>query len=171
MGVAEKRIERLTHCHVLRPGTASVAAVGVKQLRIRIIYGVSRVEPDHIDASIWSHRKGAKPMPFGWICGIIIDSDRRTKALSAVSASNKHDIGRSSPSYGADTSQHVHIVVRARPGPIDREEHLAGQSGRIDDVAHTYKATKIDSGALVERRSDRTVLCVNRSKAPNLAGS
>ncbi len=109
-------------------------------------------------------------MPFGRIRGIIIDSNRRTKALSAIRASNKHDISVGSPTYRAHAGQHINIVVRTRAGAIDRQEHLTGKSIRINRVAHTYKTTKIDSGALVERWYHGAIFCVDRPNAPNLTG-
>ena len=159
--VPEKWIELLTDGHVCRPGMASVIAIRIEQLRVRIIRRVTRVEPNNIDASIRSHRKSAKPMPFGPIWGIIVDSDRRAKGLPAISASNKHHISSASRSGGADTGEHVDIVVGAGARAIDCQEHLAGQSTRIDRVARTNKTTQIDRGGLVKRRHDGSVLRVN----------
>ncbi len=53
--VPEKWIERLTYGDVCRPGIACVGAIRIEQLRIRIVCGISGVEPDNIDASIRSY--------------------------------------------------------------------------------------------------------------------
>jgi hypothetical protein len=87
-------------------------------LRIRIIRGVSAIEPYDVNPAIWSHRKSTKPMPFGRIHRIIIDSDRGAKSVPAIGDPNKHDIRRTARTY--NTRQHINIVVSAGSGAINR---------------------------------------------------
>ncbi len=109
-------------------------------------------------------------MPFRLVERIIIDSDRRGKALPAVRAPNKHDISSVICSRGPDTSYHVDIVTRARPRVIDCQKYLTGQSFRVDWVVDANIAPKVDRCSLVEGRCHGAILCVSRPDAPNLAG-
>ena len=152
----------------MRPTVAAVGAIRIEELRICIVRGVSAIEPDDIDPSIRRDRKRAEPMPFGLIHRIIIDPDRRTKTQTAIRASNKHDVSAIVRGRGPDARQHINVIVCARAGTIDREKHLPDKSLRVDGVAHIYKATEIDSGALVECRHHGSILCVRRANAPNL---
>lgn len=169
VGITKKRIERLTHRNVWRPTVSGVNAIRIEELRIRIVHGISAVEPDNIDPSIRSDCKSAEPMPLVRIHRIVVDPDGRAKALPSVSASNKHHVRAVIRSSRLDTSQHINVIVRARPGPIDRQEYLPGQSGRIDYVARTDTAPQIDSGALIEDRDHGAVPRGGRPNTPNLA--
>ena len=47
-----------------RPGIPAVETVGIEELRIGVVRGVARIEPDNIDASIRRDGERAHPMPF-----------------------------------------------------------------------------------------------------------
>ena len=49
---ALERVKGLAYLYVSRPGNTSIGAVGIKQLRIGVICGVTRVVPHRIDASV-----------------------------------------------------------------------------------------------------------------------
>lgn len=49
---AFQRVKGVTYRYVRRPRHAAIGAVGVEQLRIGVIRGVSCVEPDRIDPSV-----------------------------------------------------------------------------------------------------------------------
>jgi len=108
-------------------------------------------------------------MPFGLIHRIIIDPTGRGEGLAAIAAPNKHDIRTVACAEGSDTSQHIDIVVRAGAGTIKRQEDLASQSRRIDQVSSTYITAKIDCCALIESRNNRAIFGAGRPNAPNLA--
>ena len=50
--ITEERIERIAHRDVGRPRIAPVRAVRIEELRVGVVRGVSRVQPNGIDASI-----------------------------------------------------------------------------------------------------------------------
>jgi hypothetical protein len=124
VGVTEKRIERLTHGNVWCPSVATVGAVGIEELRIRIVRGISAIEPHDIDPPIRRDRKRAEPMPFGLVHRVIIDPDWGAKTQTAIRASNKHDVSATARACRLDTRQHINVTVCARAGTIDREEDL-----------------------------------------------
>ena len=53
--VAFEGIKRIAYSDVRRPGSAGVGAEGIKQLRVGVISGISRVIPDSIKATIGRH--------------------------------------------------------------------------------------------------------------------
>ena len=74
-----ERIKRIAHCHVRRPGDASVSAKRIEQLRVRVIGSIARVVPDSIQPSVGRYRERAKPMPFVRINRVVIDLHRCAK--------------------------------------------------------------------------------------------
>ncbi len=44
--IALKRIKRVTHCHVRRPGNTGIGAKGIEQLRVSIVGSIARVIPN-----------------------------------------------------------------------------------------------------------------------------
>ena len=77
--ITEKRIERRADRDVGRPGVACVQAVGIEELRIGVVRGVPRVEPNGIDPSIRRDRQRAEPVPFAVIDRIVVDPLRSAK--------------------------------------------------------------------------------------------
>ena len=77
--VAFERIKRITHCHVRRPGKASIRAIGVKELRIGIVSSISAVIPDGIEPPIRGDGKCAEPVPFALVVLIVIDPHGRAE--------------------------------------------------------------------------------------------
>ena len=53
--IAFKRIKRIADRNVRRPGNASVSAIGIEKLRIRVVDSIARVVPDSIQPPIWRH--------------------------------------------------------------------------------------------------------------------
>ena len=50
--ITEERIERVAHRNIGRPRIASVRAIRIEELRVGVVRGVARVQPNGINASI-----------------------------------------------------------------------------------------------------------------------
>ena len=70
--ITEERIERDAYRDIGRPGIACIGAIRIEQLRIGVVGGVSRVQPDGIESSIRRDGKRAEPMPFVLIDRIVV---------------------------------------------------------------------------------------------------
>ena len=117
--------KRIAHCHIGRPGDATIGTIGVEQLRIRVIRGIARVQPHRIDSSIRGYRKRAEPVPLVRIDWIVVNPLWPAKALAAVGAAGEHHV-RSATAEGLDAGEHVDIVVRGAAGPVNCEKALPG---------------------------------------------
>ena len=98
--------------------------IGIEELRIGVVRGVSRVEPDGIDASIRRDRKRAEPVPFVVIDRIVVDPLRGAEGLSAVGAAHEHHVASGGEAGRLHARQHVNIVIRAGARTIHRQENL-----------------------------------------------
>ena len=98
--------------------------IGIEELRIGIVRGVARVQPDGIDPPVRRDRERAEPMPFAVIDRIVVDPLRRAEGLSAIGAADEHHVAAVSRTGGLHARQHINIVVRARARTIHREENL-----------------------------------------------
>jgi len=78
-------------------------------------------------------------VPFLRVYWVIIDPTRQTEIYSPIRAPHKHDVSAGSKTGAIDAGQHVHVVVSARTGAVDREINLAGQTGRIKNVITDQK--------------------------------
>ena len=52
---ALERVKGLAYLYVSRPGNAAIGAVGIKQLRIGVICGVTRIQPYSINSAVRSN--------------------------------------------------------------------------------------------------------------------
>ena len=77
--IAFERIKRIAHHNVRRPGHASVSAIGIEKLRIRVVDSIARVVPDSIQTSIGRYRERAEPVPLTRIHRVVINLVRRTE--------------------------------------------------------------------------------------------
>src|SRR5205085_1923180 len=122
--ITEKRVERSAGRDVRRPGVASVSAVGVEQLGVGVVRGISSIEPNHINSAVRCNCRGAEPMPFLGIRRIIIDPSWGRKGLAAIGALSEHDVAGAYPGISY-TGDHVDIVIRAAARVIEGEEDLS----------------------------------------------
>ena len=148
--ITEERVKRIADCDIGRPGISAVEAVRIEELRVGVVRGVARVQPDGIDSAIRRDGKRAEPVPLRVINRIVIDPARRAEGLAAVCAAHKHHVTAGGSAGGLDAREHVNIVVRARAGTIHRQKNLPDQSFWIDRLARGDIAAEIDRGALVE---------------------
>ena len=93
LGIPEERIERVAHGDVGRPSHSSVRAVGVEELRVGIVRGVARIQPDGIDPPIRRDGKRPHPMPFAGIDSIIVNPRGRTEGRASVGAARESHVG------------------------------------------------------------------------------
>ena len=77
--IAFERIKGIAHRDVRGPGNASVGAKGIKQLRIGVVRGISRVMPHSIEPTIWRDRECSEPMPLAGVNRVVVDLHRRAK--------------------------------------------------------------------------------------------
>ena len=52
---ALERVKGLTYLYVSRPGNTSIGAVGIEQLRIGVIWCVTRIQPYSINSAVRSY--------------------------------------------------------------------------------------------------------------------
>jgi hypothetical protein len=52
---ALERVKGLTYLYVSRPGNTAIGAVGIEQLRIGVIWCVTRIQPYSIDSAVRSY--------------------------------------------------------------------------------------------------------------------
>ena len=166
---ALQRIKRGTHRDVRRPCNATVRAVSIKQLRVGIVGGIARVEPDSVEPSVGRHGKGAKPVP---LIGsrVVVDPNRRPEACSAIGAAREHYIRPVAVTGRPHAGQHVNIVVRRAAGAIHSEEYLTCESRGVYVSAH-QAATEVNRRNLVESWCDTRVLRIGGTNAPKAASA
>ena len=70
-------------------------------------------------------------MPFVVIDGIVIDSLRRAKALSAVRAPHEHYVGAVGGTGRFNARQHINVVVGGGAGTVYRQKQLSRKSSWI----------------------------------------
>jgi hypothetical protein len=121
--VALRRIKRIAHCDITRPGDTSIGAKGVKKLRIAIVGRVSSVVPNSIQPPIRSHGECPEPMPLALVVGIVIDSNRSAEGCAAVSAAGEHHFRETLPGR-LHAREHVNVVVSRPTGVVNRQETL-----------------------------------------------
>jgi hypothetical protein len=118
--ITQEWIERIAHRDVGRPRIAPVRAVGIEELRIGVVPGVSRVQPNGIYASIRRDRKRAEPVPFAVINRIVVDAARGAERLSAVRAAHKHHVGSGAEAGRLHARNHVNIVISTGARTVHR---------------------------------------------------
>ena len=69
---AFQRSEGIAHSYVGRPGNTAIGAVGVEQLRVDVVRGISRIQPHRINPTVGRYSDGSEPMPF-----VRVDRDHR----------------------------------------------------------------------------------------------
>ena len=92
MRPAFQRVKRIADSYVRRPGNTAIGAIGVEQLRVDVIRGISRIQPHRINPAIRRDADCAEPMPLVRIHRIVVDPMRRAKRCAAVSAAREHHV-------------------------------------------------------------------------------
>lgn len=169
--ITQKGIKRVAHRDIGGPGIAAVSAIGIEELRIRVVSGIPAIEPDHVDAAVRRHGHGAKPMPFVGIGCIVIDPARGRESEAAIGALDEHDIARVEAVIGSNAGYHIDIVIRGPARAIYGKEQLSDQADRVDRLANVEIASHVDFGDLVEGGSDRRIFRVARPNAGEDSGS
>lgn len=136
-------------------------------MRVRVVCGVTRIEPYGIKTSVWRYRKCAKPVPLV-LSSIIIHAHRPAEALAAVGAAHEHDICPIAVAGRLHAGHHVNVVVRRAARPVNRQKQLAREPCRIDVSPHEWPA-KINLSNSIEGWRYGRVLGVARTKAPKRA--
>src|SRR5713101_2504600 len=77
--IALERIKWITYRNIRCPGNASVGAKRIEQLRVCVVYRVSRVIPDRIEPSIGRDRKCPEPVPLARVNRVVINLMRCTE--------------------------------------------------------------------------------------------
>src|SRR5262249_21289475 len=107
-----------------------------------------------------------KPVPLARVNRIVINPVWCAESKSAVGAANEHHVG---PPTRAHARQHVNVVVGRATGTVNRQEHLTGQSARVDSAPINRASAHVDCSDLVKRRSDIWVLRIGRTNTPETA--
>ena len=128
-----------------------IRAVRIEELRIGVVRGIARVEPNGIDPSIRRDRQRAEPVPFAVIDRIVVDPLRGAEGLSAVGAAHEHHVASGVEAGRLHARHHVNIVIRAGARTVRRQENLPDQSFRIYRIKVIDDAAHVDLRALVER--------------------
>lgn len=163
---ALSRVERCGYRNVRRPRRTRICAVGIKQLRLKIVRRIPRVIPDGIKPAVRRHGKSSKPMPF--VCGrIVIDFYGRSKRRSVIGAAREHYICAVTGAWLANTAHHVNIVIRGSTRTVYCQEDLSYQSSGIYISAYPHP-TQIDLGDLFEGWRLTANLRVTGANAPKL---
>ncbi len=167
---AFERIKRGAHGHVRRPGHAAISAIGIEQLRVGVIRSVPCVIPHRIDPPVGRYGKCAEPVPLAGIDWIVVDSNRRAEAGTAVGAAREHDVGPAAAKR-LHARHHINVVVRWPPRTIHSDEYLTGKSSGIHRAAVNQAAVHVDCSDLVKCGRDIRVLRVRRSETPKRAAT
>src|SRR6476646_3678861 len=109
-------------------------------------------------------------MPLARIDRIVVDSNRRAEAGTAVGAAREHNVGPAA-AKGLHARHHINVVVRRPTGTIHSNEYLTGKSSGIHRAAVNQAAVHIDCSDLVKCRRDIWVLRVRRSETPKRAAT
>ena len=108
-------------------------------------------------------------MPLAGIDWIVVDSNRRAEAGTAVGAAREHDVGAAAGR--ANAGHHVNVVVRWPPRTIHSDEYLTGKPAGIHRATVNQAAAHIDCSDLVECGRDIRILRVRRSETPKRAAT
>ena len=119
--IAFERVKCIAHCNVSGPADAAVGAIGVEELRVRVVNSISRVMPDSIEPSIRGYCEGTEPMPLAGINRVVVDLDWRAEGRSVVRAAHEHHVGCASPRRN-NAGQHVNVIVGWTTGAINCKE-------------------------------------------------
>ena len=113
--ITKEWIKGSTNRHVGRPRIAGVDAVRIEELRIGVVGGVSGVQPNAIEPSVWRDRNCAEPVPLAVIDRIIIDPVWGAEGLSAVCAAHEHHVNSGTETSRLQAPQHVNVIIRLVP--------------------------------------------------------
>lgn len=92
---------------------------------------------------------------------------RRAEGQPAVGTANEHDVG---PAAGrANAGHHVNVVVGRATGTVNRQEHLASQSARVDRATINGAAAHVDCSDLIKARRLIWVPRIGRANTPEAA--
>src|ERR1043166_3851427 len=100
--------------------------------------------------------------------GIIVDSNGRAKARSAIGAARKHHIGAVARAVRFHTGQHVNIVIRWAAGTVQGHKDLTTKANAVD-AALDEAAAQVHRRGLVKRGGLPTILRIARARAPKTA--
>src|SRR5262249_34374760 len=71
--ITDKWVKRIAPRDLGRPAAPAINAVGIEELRIGVVCGVSCIEPDDIDSPVRCDRERAEPVPFRVVNRVVID--------------------------------------------------------------------------------------------------